>query len=340
MSIKFSPIIILCSFICVITVSCEKKSTLPPKATGEGVNSSEIVIDNDVDKQVISPYKNWEFGSKAYQHTKNILDFGPRPIESEGHKKTQAYITSNLEKYGWITSRQSFKTMTPYGERSFVNLIARRKDGLKSPNIVLAAHYDSKMMDEVDGFLGADDAASSVGALLEIAEHLPSEDMDTAKQVELVFFDGEEALTPNIEYMKDGLYGSIYYSQYMRNDVAGAKKTYLHTPKFGILLDMIGHRNLSIKIPLDTPYSLLKSYYTVIEKYDISDRFGVANGSILDDHFPMNKIADLPTMDLIGDFSAKGWWHTEKDDFQNISENSLNVSIQVALETIRVQLVK
>ncbi len=335
MSIKLSPIVILSSLLYIFVASCKKQSTLPPTATGEGVDSSQIEVTNDVDKQVISSYENWRFGKKAYLHTKNILDFGSRSIESEGHKKTQAYITAQLQKYGWSVSRQSFKTNTPYGERSFVNLIARKKDGRKSPNIVLAAHYDSKLM---DGFLGADDAASCVGALLEIAEHLPKQDKEIADQIELVFFDGEEALTPNIEFMKDGLFGSIYYSQYMRNDVAGAKKTYLQTPTFGILLDMIGHRNLSIKIPSDTPSSLLLSYLSVIEKHELLDRFGVADGSILDDHYPMNKIADLPTMDLIGNFSAKNWWHTKKDNLENISENSLNVSIQVALEIMKDQL--
>jgi|GEM_PF-368495 len=331
-----SPVI-LCSLLCLFLFSCQKESTLPPKATGMGSDSSNIEILNDVDKQVISPYKNWEFGRKAYFHTKKILDIGPRPIESEGHKKTQAYITTHLEKSGWIVSRQSLKAMTPYGERSFVNLIARRKDAAKSPNIVLAAHYDSKLM---DGFLGADDAASCVGALLEIAEHLPSHENAISQQMELVFFDGEEALTPSIEYLKTGLYGSIYYSKYMRNDAAGDKKTYSHIPKFGMVLDMIGHRNLSVKIPSDTPYPLLKSYLAVIEKHQLEDRFGVAKGSILDDHYPMNMIADLPTMDLIGDFSAKSWWHTNRDNLDNISENSLNVSIQVALEIIKHQLAK
>lgn len=327
---------IIC-LVLVFTTACKKETTLPPSATGKGLDTSQLVIDNDVEKQVISSYENWQFGRKAYQHTKNILDFGVRPIESEGHKKTQAYITEHLEKTGWIVSRQSFKTKTPYGERSFVNLIARRKGGTKSPNIVLCAHYDSKIL---DGFLGADDAASCVGALLEIAENLPKQDINTANQIELVFFDGEEALTDNIEYMKDGLYGSIYYSQYMRNDVAGARKTYLHTPAFGILLDMIGHKNLSIKIPSDTPYKLLKSYFDVVEKHNLVDRFGVANGPILDDHFPMNKIADLPTMDLIGDFQAKNWWHTKNDNIGIISENSLNVSIQVALEVMKHQMAK
>ncbi len=79
MKSSLSPII-LCGLLCLFTFSCQKESTLPPKATGKGGDSSNIEILNDVDKQVISPYKNWEFGSNAYLHTKNILDFGPRPI--------------------------------------------------------------------------------------------------------------------------------------------------------------------------------------------------------------------------------------------------------------------
>ncbi len=333
----FSPPFILCSLLCLSIFSCKKSSTLPPKATGTGANSSNIEALNNIDKQVISPYKNWAFGEKAYLHTKNILDFGVRPIESQGHKKTQAYITSQLVKFGWKVSRQSFKTMTPYGERSFVNLIARRADTTEAPNIILAAHYDSKLLDD---FLAADDAASCVGAIIEIAEHLPTHEKTIAQQMELVFFDGEEALSPNIEYMKDGLYGSIYYSQYLRNDIADTRKTYPHKPKFGILLDMIGHNNLSINIPSDTPYSLLKSYYSVVEKHKLQERFTVANGSILDDHYPMNVIAELPTIDIIGNFSAKSWWHTTNDNLDNISKNSLNVSIQVALEIIKDQIAK
>ncbi len=331
------PLSLLCGFISFALFSCKKEISLPPEATGLGNNSANLDSLNDIKKQAISPYKNWEFGKKAYLHTKKILDIGPRPLESPGHEKAQAYITAQLESHGWKISRQSFKTMTPYGERNFVNLIARHKNATKSPNIVLAAHYDAKLL---DGFLGADDAASCVGAILEIAEHLPEHEPSITEQMELVFFDGEEALSPNIEYMKDGLYGSIYYSTFLRNDVAAEKKTYLHVPKFGMVLDMIGHRNLSVKIPSDTPYSLLKSYYAVIEKHKLTDRFDVAKGSILDDHYPMNMIAHLPTIDLIGDFSSKKWWHTNNDNFDNISENSLNISIQVALEIIKEQLGK
>ncbi len=331
------PLLTACTLVCATTTSCRQESSLPPVATSEGVDSSNIAALNNIETQSISSYKGWDFGKEAYLHTQNILDFGVRPIESEGHKKTQDYITKKLEKCGWSVMRQSFTTSTPYGERTFTNLIARHKDATTTPNVVLSAHYDAK---QLDNFLAADDAASCVAAILEIGENLPKHDQELAKQMELVFFDGEEALKPNIVYLKDGLYGSIYYSQYLRNDVNGPKKLYANKPAFGILLDMIGHNNLSVKIPIDTPYSLLKTYLDVVAKHDLQDRFGIAKGSILDDHYPMNEIAGLPTIDIIGDFSSKDWWHTTDDNLSNISQNSLNVSIQVALEIMNAQLLK
>jgi len=54
----------------------------------------------------------------------------------------------------------------------------------------------------------------------------------------------------------------------------------------------------------------------------------------------MNKVADLPAIDLIGDFSNKDCWHIEKDNFSIISQKSLNLSIQVALELIQTELAK
>lgn len=331
------PLLTACIALCGTTLSCKQSPSLPPKATGEGTDSSNLDALNNVETQSITSYKGWDFGKDAYLHAKNILDFGVRPIESEGHKKTQAYITNQLEKNGWKVMRQTFKTVTPYGERMFTNLIARHKEAKTTPNIVLSAHYDAKQLKD---FLAADDAASCVAAILEIGEHLPKHDKELAQQMELVFFDGEEALKPNIVYLKDGLYGSIYYSQYLRNDFTGPKKLYDHKPTFGVLLDMIGHNNLSVKIPSDTPYSLLKTYLDVVSKHDLQDRFGVARGSILDDHYPMNEIAGVPTIDIIGDFSSKDWWHTSDDNLSNISQSSLNVSIQVALEIINAQMLK
>lgn len=87
-----SKLIITCSAIGLITSACKQSSSvLPPTAIGEGKDSSNLDALNNVKPQAINSYQNWDFGKDAYQHTKNILDFGVRPIESEGHKKTQKY---------------------------------------------------------------------------------------------------------------------------------------------------------------------------------------------------------------------------------------------------------
>lgn len=312
------PLLVVATLISVI--SCKESPSLPPKAS-----------------HTFSSIKDWPFGQEAYIHTQKIVDLGPRPIESKAHKKVQDYISGELRKSGWVVTKQSFNTLTPYGNRNFSNLVARynmaekgRPEKTNSPKILLAAHYDSKM---IDGFVGADDAASCVGALLEIAKHLPSQPSSVAPVVELVFFDGEEALKKDLIQNVDGIYGSSYYSDYIYRDLAGDKKTYQERPKFGILLDMIGHKDLSIAVPSDTPDLLLTSYQKIISKHGLRSQFKVAPGPILDDHVPMNNIANVPTIDLIGDFGNKReWWHTKNDNIDLISKESLSVSIQFALE--------
>ncbi len=321
--------VLLCGFTYLALNSCKEPAKLPPSAS----TGSE-------DVKIFSSYKGWPFGKQAYKHTKAIVDLGPRPIESEAHKQTQDYISSKLAKYGWTVKKQVFQANTPYGKRNFTNIIARKKVGSdehsasNSPEILLAAHYESKMM---DGFVGADDAASCVGALLEIAEFLPKVDATTAARVELVFFDGEEALKRDIVPNKDGLYGSLYYSSYLNKDVTSTNSNYSKRPKFGILLDMIGHRNLSVKIPGDSPYGLMKSYFKIVEEHRLDDQFGVAGGSIIDDHLFVNEIAKVPMIDIIGDFASPSnrWWHTNGDNFSNISQKSLTTSIQLAVELMR-----
>ena len=96
---------------------------------------------------------------------------------------------------------------------------------------------------------------------------------------------------------------------------------------------MIGHRNLSIRIPSDTPEPLRKHSSKPPANEGAGDHFGVARGPILDDHVPLNQ-AGVPTIDIIGDFSGSGWWHTDRDNAHLLSEESLDISIRVTLRLI------
>jgi len=278
-----------------------------------------------------------QIAHKAYSHTETILGFGHRQPESSGLAKSRAYVIAELKKHGWTSVEQKLKAKTPKGGVHFSNIIARyapnpgQNPWSRVVTGVLAAHIDSKIL---PNFLGADDAASSVASIVALAEHLHKNHPAAAKQLELVFFDGEEAIGPNMEFQVDGLYGSIHYSRAVQSNVAQGLSPYKKAPQFGIVLDMIGHKNLDIKIPSDTPKLLTRSYNAARNKLGLENHFGHSSGSFLDDHYPMIVIADIPTIDLIGNFSANKWWHTSADNMDLISKKSLSMSIHMTLEIL------
>ena len=269
-----------------------------------------------------------DLGQAAYDQTVAILAKGPRPPGSAALKAVKGHVKAELNKAGWVTQDQPFERTTPHGTIAFENLRARFPAGGGDPwnqpvKGVLCAHIDSKHYKDLH-FLGADDAASACAAIVEIARFLAKEKPAQARQLELVFFDGEEALGSNIT-PQDGLYGSRHYANQWR--------TRPDKPNFGILLDMIGHENLSIRLSTDTPSDLKARVFTAANAEGAEDHFGMAQGPIIDDHVPLN-FAGIPTVDLIGDFSRGGWWHTPADNLKIISPKSLDISMRVTLRML------
>lgn len=265
-------------------------------------------------------------GQNALAHTGAIVAFGPRPPGSPPLEQTRAYITSALHRHGWVTQARPFTKFTPKGNVDFTNLVARYAPEGDTPELwnrpvkgILGAHIDSKHFED-RRFVGADDAASAVGVILEIAASLaPSPSLAT--QLELAFFDGEEAFGPSLT-PRDGLYGSRHYAAHWR------RRDQL--PSFGIILDMIGHKNLSIRLPNDTPAPLSKLLFEVATAEDARRTFTLGNYPILDDHVPLNDIG-IPTIDIIGDFARTNWWHTPRDTLDLISPQSLDLTHRVTL---------
>jgi hypothetical protein len=267
-------------------------------------------------------------GQAAYQQTAAILAHGPRPPGSDGLKAVRTHLKIELEKAGWVTQSQVFERHTPAGRIAFENLRARFPTQGADPwaakvQGILCAHLDSKHFDDTH-FLGADDAASACAAIVEIAGFLAKKNPSHARAMELVFFDGEEALGSHIT-SADGLYGSRYYANQWR---ARPDK-----PEFGILLDMIGHQNLSIRLSSDTPPDLQQRVFAAAKTENAESHFGMAAGPITDDHVPLNA-AGIPTVDLIGDFSDSPWWHRPADNLKIISPRSLDISIRVTLRML------
>lgn len=267
-------------------------------------------------------------GRDAHAETAAILEFGPRPPGSDALNAVRGHVRAELEKAGWVTTAQEFEQRTPIGRVRFENVRARFPSGggdvwAKPVDGLLTAHIDSKYY-ESKHFLGADDAASACAAIVVIARHLARQDPELAGRLELVFFDGEEAFGENIT-PQDGLYGSRHYASHWRgrDDM----------PRFGVLLDMIGHRDLRIALPSDTHPPLKMAVFAAAKAERVDRHFGMAAGPIIDDHVPLNFVG-IPTVNIIGDFTRFRWWHTPNDNLDLISPESLDISMRVTLRLI------
>ncbi|MGZ5019825.1 MAG: M28 family metallopeptidase, partial [Chthoniobacterales bacterium] len=217
-------------------------------------------------------------------------------------------------------TKQEFTDETPRGPMRFINLIATfpgKGDSKAAPSFLRCSHYDTKFF-ETARFVGANDGGSSNGLLLEMARVL-AQAPRMAAQVELVFFDGEEAYVNFTG--SDGLYGSRYFAR--RLGFEDKAKQF----RGGILFDMIGDKSLGITLSTDSPPGLTSDIFTAAEKLNARKYFTYAAGSILDDHAPLNQVG-IPTIDLI-DFDYPPW-HTPDDTMDKISAESLRIIGSVA----------
>jgi glutaminyl-peptide cyclotransferase len=264
------------------------------------------------------PTKIWEefSGEKALEHVQRLVDLGPRPAGSDAIEKSRAYIDKQLTGSGWQVTRQTFTDETPRGKVTFVNLIARF--GNKTvPSFLLCSHYDTKLFDTFR-FVGANDGGSSTGLLLEMARVLALHPALAAK-IELVFFDGEEAVEKFSE--SDGIYGSRYFAKQL------AKNKTAKEFRGGLLFDMVGDRSLTITLPPDSPAQMAQQIFAAADALKRRSYFTYFNTNVTDDHTPLNAIG-IPTVDVI-DFDF-AWWHTADDTMDKLSAESLRTVGMVA----------
>ena len=335
----------LVAFTVAALAACERKpaskqdSAATPGSTPE-VPSAPARKESTPAKQAkvspTPPAEIWKLfsGERAFEDVRQQIEIGPRPSGSAEIEKARAHITGALSNAGWQVERQEFTDTTPRGPINFVNLIARYAPGdvravpTNTQRAIVCSHYDTKRFSTIK-FVGASDGASSTGALLELARVLAL-DPALAAQIELVFFDGEEALTQFTE--TDGLYGSRHYARQLR-DTGRAKQF-----QFGILWDMIGDKDLTITLPPDSPRELANAILQAAETLGVRDRFSFFDRNVYDDHVPLNSVARIPTIDLI-DYDYLPW-HTADDTIDKLSPDSLQTIGAVTLFHLRKALTK
>jgi glutaminyl-peptide cyclotransferase len=251
-------------------------------------------------------------GDKAMDHVRTQVAFGPRPPGSVALQKCRDYIRQTLQSFGYQIEDDAFTADTPYGPIQMHNLIARKGTGNKSV-VAFATHYDTKLM-EGENFVGANDAGSSTGLVLELARVL-SERKD-ALDYWFVFLDGEEAL---IEW-------STFDSTYGSRHLAGRWKKEGIAPKVRafILLDMIGDRDLGILYDVNSTPWLMDLAWNTAKKTGQKNILSSERTAMSDDHIPFVDIG-VPCVDII-DFNygpSNSYWHTPADTLDKLSPQSM-----------------
>lgn len=260
-------------------------------------------------------------GEKARDHCAALVEFGPRPAGSPALERSRVYLEKQLTALGWTVQRQVFTAATPLRSVEFVNLRARfGQTPFSEPvRVLIGSHYDTKYFENIR-FVGANDGGSSSGALLEMARVMAANPA-LASAVELVFFDGEEAVKEFSD--TDGIYGSRYYA---REIVRRQPKR--DRPKAVLVLDMIGDPDLYVRLPSDTPPALADGLFQAATDAGTRSSFGLRPTPILDDHQPF-QVEGVPSIDLIDlDF---GPWHTSGDTMDQVSAQSLEIVGRTAL---------
>ncbi len=267
-------------------------------------------------------------GERAYQYLKQLCEIGPRVAGSEANTRQRKLVADHFRKQGGIVREQPFDAPHPLTGQPvrMANLIASWFPDRES-RVVIGAHYDTRPYpdEERDAnkrrapFLGANDGASGVALLMEIANHLPT--MKTSWGVDLVLFDGEELVYGRQPYEGEYFLGSKAFGKEYAEQLDAGQIRYRYAA--GMVLDMVAGKNLEIN---QEPYSLEFAPGLVREVWGVAHRLRVnefkdrIGRAVLDDHLPLNN-AGIPTIDII-DFEYPHW-HKATDLPENCSARSL-----------------
>jgi glutaminyl-peptide cyclotransferase len=258
--------------------------------------------------------------SRAYEHMRRQVGFGPRPAGSAALARCREYILTELAAIGIEAHEDAFEATTPLGAVQMVNVTATIP-GRRTERIALASHYDTKLFREFR-FVGASDGASSTAAVLELARVLATRQNEFT--IELLFFDGEEAV---VDWFRnnDNTYGSRRYVQVAQETGS------LEGLEALLLLDMVGDRELTIRQDSNSTPWLTETIWTSAAALGYQAQFLAERTTIEDDHGPFLR-AHIPAVDIIDlDYPA---WHTEQDDLAHVSARSLQIVGDVVLDAL------
>ena len=333
---KFKTLIILT----VITslFSCEEETnTNTPLQTEE----------ETVETRITPPPFN---ADSALLFTQQQVDFGPRVPNSEAHAKCAEFLVNKLTRYGAEVIVQEADAKAFNGATLHMKNIIGQFSPEKTKRILLCAHWDTRPFADKDQdktqqgnpIDGANDGASGVGVLLEIARAFQQKSPNYG--VDIIFFDAED-------------YGALDFTMGNFQDYRSTELTWClgsqhwgknphkpnYTAKYGILLDMVGAKNAIFP---KEGYSLQYASKLVNYVWNRAEDLGYGNyfqkrvmqGALTDDHVFINKYAGIPTIDIIHynlENNGFGYFHhTHQDNMDVIDPNTLKAVGDVVLDVV------
>lgn len=275
----------------------------------------------------------------AFYFIKKQVDFGPRIPNTAAHKKAGDYLIAQFKTYGATVKVQEFTATTFDNTKVSLRNIIASFNPEKKKRILLAAHWDTRPFSDKDkekpnaAFDGANDGGSGVGVLLEIARILQQQPTDVG--IDIILFDGEDwgertetsppALPNNLQYW--WCLGSQHWAK--------NKHVPNYSAYYGILLDMVGGQHARFGFEdysLDYAPSIVDKVWKTAAKLGYTNFFvNEKQGFILDDHVAVNIHAKIPMIDII---SMDATHHTQNDNMDIISKETLNAVGQTVLQTI------
>lgn len=261
-------------------------------------------------------------GARAFEYLQQLCELGPRPSGSPAMEAQQDLLIRHFQELGAVVTRQSFRARHPQDGSAvnMVNLVIEWHPERRQ-RVLLGAHYDTRPFPDRDDanprgtFVGANDGASGVALLMELARHMP--ELPGALGVDFVLFDGEELV---IDERGEYFLGSSHFAR------EHASRPPAHRYRWGIVLDMVGDLDLQIyqevnSLRWEETRPLVHSLWGMARRLRVREFIARPMHEVRDDHLPLRNIAHIPTCDVI-DFDYPHW-HTEGDTPDNCSAISL-----------------
>lgn len=311
-------------------------------------NSNKKAASGDGSGIAMQPVGPAFSADSAYAYCKAQCDFGPRTMNSKAHDECGSWIVAKFKQYGLGVTEQRV-TLNGYDGTPLkaTNIIASYRPEL-TERVLLCAHWDTRPWADNDPdsanwrkpVLGANDGASGVAVMLELARLLHSDTTKLAVGVDFVCFDAEDWGVPRWSDVADNgdswALGAQYWSANPHKQ--GYKARY------GILLDMVGGQGAQFwREGMSMQYApdIVKKVWAAADVVGFGSYFVNQDGGyVTDDHIPVNEKAKIPTIDIVSYYpdcrqSTFGpTWHTVSDDMEHIDRSTLGAVGQTVVQVL------